>query len=359
MRTKAWQLAVGIGVAVATLEGVAHADRVLVLPFGTNGTATSTLLAEARTATQDAVVLRRHTLPSAVQVAAGTAAVHDGVADVREEFRSAGRAAASDWTITGHVDSHGETYRVDLEVCQVDTGRVESLAREITPKRSASQIAEMLGHLLRAEGIGNGEVTWSDAPPPNPSHVGATTNGSPSSTSSPSPTSVPTPPPLPPAPEPPSAPKPYAARRPFAVGIDLTPSTAVARPAGAVGSPAALYVGVHGGYAFEDVTGFEVRAEVSGSVAGPSALRVAGSARYLLQPKSTFAFYLGPELAAGTFVTLGGDKRARFLLAGRAVFALGLGERFQVEAVPDVTLAAGGTSNLVLVGGSVRGAVRF
>ena len=94
----------------------ASADTIAVLPFGSGGTATSTLLSEARSATQKAVTLRSHTLPSASQLAAGEKAVKDGVADVREEYRAAGRAAGADWTIKGHVDAHGDMYRVELEV---------------------------------------------------------------------------------------------------------------------------------------------------------------------------------------------------------------------------------------------------
>ena len=66
----------------------------------------------------------------------------------------------------------------------------------------------------------------------------------------------------------------------------------------------------------------------------------------------------GPEAELGTFVTLGGDKTARFLFRGDAFVALGLGEYFQLEAAVVFDLAAGSTA-LDLAGGTLRALVRF
>ena len=116
---------------------------------------------------RDAIIAKGHVPPSAGEMLSAEQAVTDGTPDTSQEYRAAGKASGSQWTVTGRIDRHDApparlpdgteeegytTYRVELEVCQVETGRVESLAREIDPDEAPAQLAEMLGLLLRPGG---------------------------------------------------------------------------------------------------------------------------------------------------------------------------------------------------------------
>ena len=114
----------------------ALADKVAVLPFNSGAGAPPAQIDEAKNATRAAVVLRAHTLPSESEMTTAMMAVADGTADTSVEYRAAGRASSSQWTLVGRVDPHGPTYKLEIDVCQVETGRVESLAREIDPAQA-------------------------------------------------------------------------------------------------------------------------------------------------------------------------------------------------------------------------------
>ena len=154
--------------ALLLLASPALADKVLVLPFQSVGNATSTQLDEARAATRAASADLLHKAPTEAETLTAQVAVKDGVADTSEEYRAAGRASTSDWTVGGRIEEHGATYRLELEACQIETGRVESLAREIDPSQSTKQIREMLAILVRPQGIANADIPWErggSAPP--------------------------------------------------------------------------------------------------------------------------------------------------------------------------------------------------
>ena len=158
----------------------ALADRVAVLPFSAAKTSTKPELDQARAWTREAVIAKGHVPPSPGEMLSAEQAVTDGSPDTSQEYRAAGKASGSQWTVTGRIDRHDApparlpdgteedgytTYRIELEVCQVDTGRVESLAREIDPDEASVQLAEMLGLLLRPEGIKNVVLPWDGAAP--------------------------------------------------------------------------------------------------------------------------------------------------------------------------------------------------
>lgn len=167
-----------VALAVTLAPKSALADKIAILTFTPVGQSqtTSAQLEDARAATRAAVAQRAHTQPSDSELLTAQMSTRDGVADTRNEYRSAGRASGSAWTIAGHVDARGDTYRLELEVCQVDSGRVESLAREISPAVASAQIGEMVDFLVRREGIGNNEISWKVLAPPGAAKVaGATT----------------------------------------------------------------------------------------------------------------------------------------------------------------------------------------
>jgi hypothetical protein len=358
----AFRLAIARGVVGAAWVGAslvagrealaAPGDKVAVLPFrasGGGGT-TSAELDAARAATREAVTRMHDVLPSDAETVSADHAAKDGVADTSAEYRDAGRAAGAQWTVAGRVDAHGTGYRLEVEACEVATGRVESLAREIDLRQAAPQISEMLALLLRPQGMGDAMPPWDQ---PNPAPAAAP---------------PPTPPaPLPPAPAAPVPPTPvdlgpppaYAENHPFALGVGGLGLTAFARSPTARGSPAAALVTADVAYAFDGVRGLEAIANGAVSVAGPSSLWLDAGLRYEIPIVPRARIFLGPEVAIGTFIDLGGDKDARFLLRGALPIVIGLGERVQIEAYPAIAYAAGGTVGLAFVGGGLRGVVRF
>jgi hypothetical protein len=332
------------------MAGPALADKVAVLPFQSTSAATSVDLDTARSATRSAVTALSHKLPSDQEMLTAQMSSKDGVVDTGEEYRAAGRASTSDWTVMGHVEGHGPTYRLELDVCQVQSGRIESLAREVTPAQAPAQIGEMLALLLRPEGIANAVIPWEPATPPAPEPVPV-----------PAP-AVPAPPPPAPAPPPPPSPPAvkhaYAEGHPFGLGVFTSVLDAFSRPADATGSPASALVGVTAGYALASAPGLEIKGDFDGSVAGPRSVAVDAGARYAIPVVPSARLFIGPEATLGAFFASGADKTARALLQGAGFVAVGLGERVQIELVGNLAYAAGSPS-LALGGGSLRGIVRF
>lgn len=342
--------AAATALALVAWSPLALADKVAVLPFIPSADfVTRDQAEEVRVATRTAVTQKTHSLSSDSEVATGLAAVQDGTADTSAEYRAAGHAANAQWTVVGHVSTRNGYWHVELEVCQVDSGRVESLTRDVDPRVGPTQIAEMLALLLRPEGIGNADVPWANQtlPPIVPD--------------------VPKkPPPPPPPPKPPEPPKPpavkhtYAENFPIGVGAGLGMNGAFARPSGGSGlSTLAIYGLLSGEYAFDRVPGLALRGNFGGNFYGPSSIFVDVGARYAIPLVPTARLFFGPEVTIGALFPIGGDKSPRFLLRTDVFVAWGLGERVQLEAAFDLMSAFGGDGPLVLGGGLLRGTVRF
>lgn len=344
--------------ALTFASKLAHAaDKVTVLPFAPVQATSKGELAEARRWAREAARLRGFEGPGPSETLSAEMAVKDGTADTSDEYRAAGRASGAKWTVSGRVErvdiapqatpngqEDGYTYyRLELEACQVDTGRVESLTRDVDADDAPNEIAEMLALLLRPEGIANAELPWSKGPhkpKPKPKPVA----------------------PPPPPPPPPAAPKPshaYAEGHPFAIGPSIGISNALARPEGARGPSWAMPVGGAFGYALAQVPGLELRGVFTSQVIGPRALEMAAGARYAIGVAPSYRVFIGPELLAGAHVALGADKTARFLAHGAAFAAVGIGEHVQVEIAGDLAAALGGSGTLLLGGGTTRALVRF
>jgi len=334
-------------VAVFLVAGSALADKVAVLPFQSVSAATSADLDAARNATRLATTSLSHTLPTDAEMLTAQMSSKDGVVDSGEEYVAAGHASTSAWTVAGRIDAHGATYHLELEVCQVDSRRIESLAREITPAQATSEIREMLALLLRPEGLANAPIPWERSVPAPP-------------TPAPPPpvATEPLPPPPPPGPPPPPAVRhAYAEGHPFALGGFVSVLGALSRPANATGSSTAALLGLSAGYAL-GVPGLEIRADFDGSIAGPRSYAVDAGARYAFPLVPSVRLFIGPEATVGGFFAAGADKTARALVQGAGFLALGLGEHIQLEIVGNVAYAAGSPS-LALGGGTFRALVRF
>jgi hypothetical protein len=325
-----------LSAALATVAGLlmsanAFADKVAVLKFTGDDVS---LDVAAHDATQRAVVARGNTLPNASEMITAEVAVKDTVPDSSTEYIAAGKASTSDWTVAGRVTPNADGYHVELEVCQVQSGRVESLTRDIFTAQADQQIGEMLAIILRPEGIANAVIPWERGqkklppPPPPPKPV---------------PPPPPPPPPVPPPPPPPPAVRhTYAEHSPFAVGVVGEGLAAVSRPAHAV----------------DAVPGLEIRADGEFAAAGPGAAFFDAGARYAFMIVPTARIFAGPEAAIGGFFTTGADKTGRFLARGSLVGGVGIGDHLQLEIFGNA-LAAAGSDSLVFLGGGARALVRF
>jgi hypothetical protein len=339
-------------VAALLAAGPALADKVAVLPFISVGNATAADLDAARAATRTAVLALQDTLPTDSEMLTAEMSAKDGVADTSQEYRAAGRASGSDWTVLGHVEEHTGTYRLEIEACDVASGRVESLAREVDASRATTQIKEMLALLLRPAGIGNADIPWEHAAPPPP----------------PPPTPVKPEPAVtvvrpPPPPPPPSSSTPpandYSGGHPFAAGLGIAGLGALQRSPMAVGSSAALLGEVALGYAPNAVPRLELRGNFAAALAGPGSGSFDLGARYAIPIAPSVRLCFGPEADLGGFFTTGGDKTGRFLVHGAVFASVGVGEHLQVEVAGDLEYAAGGATALVLGGGTARALARF
>lgn len=351
-----------IGIAVFLATSAALADKVAVLPFRSPKNVPRTELEQARGWTREALKLKGHSLASNDELANAELAVKDGVPDTSQEFRAAGQAASSPWTIAAQVERIDHpptknpdgteedgwtTYRVELEACEVQSGRVESLAREVVPETAPEELAEMIGFLVRPGGIGpNAVFPWQGMGPRKPK-------------AKPKPPPPP-PPPAPPKPEEPPAPKHvYAENHPLALGASIGITNALARPEGARGPSWAMPIGLAFGYALTDVPGLELRGIFTSQVVGPKALEISAGGRYAIGVLPQYRVFVGPEVLLGTHVAIGADKTARFLAHGAAFAAIGIGEQLQLEIAGDLGAALGGSGTLVLGGGTARVLVRF
>jgi hypothetical protein len=324
----------------------ARADKVCVLKITASGGQVTIEAQAVRKSVREAVVQRGHTLPTDAELEAAERAIVDGVPDSSVEYRAAGRACAAQWTIAGHVELREDLWRVELESFLVETGRVESLARDVDPAEATSSIAEMLALMIRPEGIGPDLPPWSGKKPvPKPK---------------PKPVEPPPPPPPPPPPKPPEPPPPkYAEKAPFAVGAAGGVLVAAVRPGSAQGSATSGVIGGYAGYAIEQVPGLEPRLMIEGAIAGPRALTIDAGAKYAFPIVPRLRIYAGPELALGTFITTGADRGARFLARGAAFGAVGIGDHVQLEVTGDVLATPGGSGFLLLAGGGARALFRF
>jgi hypothetical protein len=341
----------GIVAATCVATSALAADRVAVLRFtASGGETTSTQLDAARASTRDAVALVHDALPSDAEMKTAEAAVKDGVPDTSDEYRDAGKVAGAQWTVAGHVDAHGWTYRLEIDACQVTTGRVESLAREVDARQAAPQIAEMLTLLLRPQGVGDAVPPWdhpAQTPPvavvPKPAPIAPTPA---SAVAAPVPV---------PAPESEA----YGADHPFAIGLGGEVLAAFARSSEARGSATAGVFTASLQYAIAAVPGLELVGDIGAGSVGPTSVRFDAGARYVLPIARAARIYAGPEAGLGAFLPLGGDKDARFLVRGALPVIWAATNSVQIEAYPELAYAAGGTASLGFAGGGARVVIRF
>lgn len=348
--------------AVLFTTSFAFADKVALLPFRAQNNVPKPELEQARAWTQEALKKKGHTLPNDAEQKAAEASVRDGTADTSDELRAAGKASQSPWSMSAFVqridyppvknpdgseEEAWSTYRIELEACEVESGRVESLAREVAPDDAPDEIAEMIAFLVRPGGIGpNAVFPWTGQGPRKPKPK-------------PKPPPPPEPPKPPPPPPPPVKKYAYGENAPFAIGASIGVSNAIGRPDNARGPSWAVPIGVAFGYALADVPGLEARGVFTSQIVGPKAIGIAGGARYAIPILPQYRLFAGPEALIGAHIAIGAEKTARFLAQGSAFVAIGVGENLQFEIAGDIAGAFGGSGTLVLGGGTARALYRF
>lgn len=359
---RAFFFSVAAAAALLLTTSSALAEKVAVLPFRAQNNVPRPELEQARGWTQEALKKKGHTLPNDAEAKAAEASVKDGTADTSEELRAAGKAAQSPWAMSAFVqridyppaknpdgseEEAWSTYRIELEACEVESGRVESVAREVLPETAPDEIAEMIGFLVRPGGIGpNAVFPWTGQGPRKPK---------------PKPKPAPPPPPPQPPPPPPPPVKKYAygENAPFAIGVSGGVSNALSRPGNARGPSWAVPIGVAFGYAFAEVPGLEARGIFTSQIIGPKAIEIAAGGRYAIPVLPQYRIFMGPEALIGAHVAIGAEKTARFIAHGSAFAAIGVSDSLQFEIAGDIAGAFGGSGTLVLGGGTARALLRF
>lgn len=344
-------------------EGGVLADEVVVLPFdgsgGISAAAAQAHAEESKRALSDALVRRGHTLPTSSEMVMVEVVTRSGTGTSHERCQAVGKVSGAQWVALGHVVDGGPTYRLELEICLVRTGRVESVVREIQPGRVLDQVEEMLVFLLQPGGIGHRDVPWA-ATEASTDFSAATASRRPEGEGSQASATPPVVPASPPASPPTSPITPH-----FDVHGDkaffggLEGKTALLRPESARGSGTSL--GIQGAltYAIPRVRGLDLRASMGFSVVGPSAGWGEMGARFFWQPWSRWSVFVGPEAGLGGFLTLGADKALRPLLRGGGVVAVSLPSSLQVEGATSVSISPGGSGTLTLGSLELRVGKRF
>jgi hypothetical protein len=223
-------------------------------------------------------------------------------AGTSEGMIAIGKTTGADWVIEPHVASNESGTHVELKVCQVATGRVETLARDLDPKGDpAQQIREMLALMLRPQGVGDDPLPWSkkkDVTPPPPKEV------------------------LPKGPPPPPPPPPikWGEHGKFTVGAAGAFGVVAVRDERAIGPRSFGAWALHANVALPQAKGLEITFRVGMMHGQGGAILGDVGARYMI-PLSRFAIGAGANIGGfGAFqsgiagVTLGLDPTLSFAL---------------------------------------------
>lgn len=283
--------------AALTFSSVALADKVATLP--SRGPAPDTVRVSIHNAADTAEKALGHTTISETEIIQGEAAAGDK-AGTSEGMIAIGKTTGADWVVEPTVASNEYGTNVELRVCQVATGRIETLARDLDPKVDhVTQITEMLLLMLRPQGIGDDPLPWAKK------------------------TEKPKPPPeVLPKPKPVVTPKVvWGASGRVSIGASGGIGTLAVRDERATGRPRFFAWTIHGNFAVPKVKGLEITARF-GATHGPGN-GIGGDlgARYMLS-SGGLAFGVGANLGGfGAFgsgiagMTLGLDPTISLALA--------------------------------------------
>lgn len=333
--------AFAVTVACVVVVGDALADKVATLHA--KGPAPLAERTQMRVTSEIAVKALGHETIAETDVLQGEGAA-GSKAGTSEGYVAIGKAAGADWVIEPSVWSSDSGTRVEVKVCQVATGRIETLARNLDPKADpAVQIREMLTLMLRPQGIGDDPIPWQakeKTAPPVPAEV------------------LPKKPP-PPPPPPPSPPVQYGEGGKVALGAGGGAYFVVARPEHARGSTLTPTWSIAAAFQLPDRPRMEIVARFGGYHGPGNALRGELGARAFFL--GTGPIVLGATAVIGAFGQLGGAQTAQFLLGASLTTSFVFSRRIQLDVdVPSFRLATGADSgSLALLGADASLLFRF
>lgn len=252
-----------------------------------------------------------------------------------------GKTTGADWVVEASVsDGPDKTLHVELKACQVSSGRVETLVRDVDPKGDvAGQIREMLALLLRPQGVGDDPIPWLAAKPKPPAAKVETKTAPP------------------PKAEPATPPPAYGEGGKVALGASGGLTYLLARPDGSVGSRLFGVWALHGRFTVP-VPRLEVGATFAGVAGRGNALRIEGVARYRFVEAGRFT--VSAEAALGALALLGGEQAARFLVGLSPILSVTVTKAVQLDFdLGALRVAPGGTGTLAFAGVTAGALVRF
>jgi hypothetical protein len=332
--------------SLGSLTADAWADRVARL--GTRGSASTDGKLALDKATAAALTALGHTSPTAAETAEGEAAA-GALEDRSAGLVSIGKVTSSDWVIEPTLSGVVGGQRVEVKACQVSSGRVETLARDLDPAVDASsQVRELLGLLLRAQGVGDDPLPWEKRaalPPP------------PKTNTPPAPTPTAKPLPAAPADPPPS----WDSGGDYRLGLELGASAIAVRPDHTVGDRAvgtwALVGLIRLPIGDPKTPHWELAGSIGGWYGAFGGVRLGLGMRYAIFASERFV--VAPELALGALAQVGGNGDARLLFAGGAHFSFILLRSLELEVHPSIDLSPGGSGAVVIAGGTVGALFRL
>jgi hypothetical protein len=329
--------AVALVLATVLAATDALADRVATLH--SRGVAPEGDRATVYKAADAATKALGHTGATEAEVLSGEGAAGDLIG-TSAGLVAVGKATSSDWVVEATVSSNASGMRVEMKACQVSTGRVEMLARDIDPKQDiVEQIRQMLALMLRPQGVGDDPLPWNSEKKPKPPETKVE-------------------PKKPPEPKTPAEPPPnYGEGGLVAVGGGGGALYLASRPQNASGSRLAGTWSIEAAVALPTVPHLELTARGGGFFIAAGALRAEFGARYLL-PFGRLAFGLG--VGGGILAQTSGAKTVRPLLAVDPLLAFAITKRIELDlSLASFRFAPGDAGALVFVGADLGLLARF
>ncbi len=329
--------AVAIAFTLMLSAATAFADR--VANVHARGTASADDRARVEKAAGDAIHALGDTTPEPKEIVDGEAAA-GSLIGTSAGLVAVGKTTGSEWVVEATVAPRAAGLRLDLKVCKVASGRVETASRDLDLGGDlVAQIKEMLALMLRPQGIADDPLPWLGGPPAAPA--------------SPKP---PEPPPKPPVPTPgapatpPLPPPEYGRPGSVLMGIGGGAYGILARPNDARGGRTLGAFDVDVGYSLPSMRQLEFTALVGGYFGPAGALRIEGGARYMWP--LTRAVALGAAASVGVLAATTSSATVRLTLGASPVVAIALGGPFQLDLIaPSLRVSPGAGGALGFLGG--------
>jgi len=338
MRTRGPLLA-GVALSIAALlsSGEALADRVATLH--SRGVAPEGDRATVYKSADTAVKALGHTTATEAEVLSGEGAAGDLIG-TSAGLVAVGKTTSSDWVIEATVSASASGMRVEMKACQVSTGRVETLARDIDPKQDmVEQIRQMLALMLRPQGVGDDPLPWDTDKKVKPPEKKVEPEKKPE------------------PPKPTEPPPKYGEGGLFAVGAKGGALYLASRPEHASGSRLAGTWALEVAVALPTVPHLELTAGGGGFFIAAGALHAEFGARYML-PFGRLALGLGAGI--GVLAQTSGAKSVRPLVVADPLLVFAITKRIELDlSLASFRFAPGDEGALVFIGGNLGLFARF